>query len=67
MVLIGNDNMVADGTEDYVMILNDPLDYNHSQDGYTVRSAERFYYTWSDSGGILALGKQEFIVAYKET
>ena len=49
-VIIGHDTMGdANGAND-VLILADPYDTtDHSQDGYNIISAERFYYMWFDA------------------
>ena len=49
-VIIGHDTMGdANGAND-VLILADPYDTSdHNQDGYSIISAERFYYMWFDA------------------
>ncbi len=49
-VIIGYDTMNTDNTGDDVLILADPYDSpDHKPDGYSVTSAERFYYMWVDA------------------
>jgi hypothetical protein len=49
-VIIGHDTMGDKNRMNDVLILADPYDTSdHSQDGYTVVSAERFYYMWFDA------------------
>ena len=49
-VIIGHDTLGDKNGMNDVLILADPYDTSdHSQDGYTVVSAERFYYMWFDA------------------
>ena len=49
-VIIGHDSLGDKHGENDVLLLADPYDTtDHCQDGYTVVSAERFYYMWFDT------------------
>ncbi len=49
-IIIGYDTMSTANTGDDVLILADPFDKaDHLQDGYTVVSAEKFFYMWFDA------------------
>jgi hypothetical protein len=49
-VIIGYDSMGTRSFSDDVLILTDPYDTtDHCQDGYSIVSAERFYYMWFDA------------------
>lgn len=68
VVLIGYDDMGTETISDDVLILADSYDTNdHYQDGYIIRSCERWFYSWVDNG-ILAKDDriQNFVVGYKE-
>ena len=49
-VIIGHDSLGDKHGENDVLLLADPYDTSdHSQDGYNIISAERFYYMWFDA------------------
>ena len=63
VVIIGYDNMGTDTVCDDVLVFADPYDTSdHKQDGYVIKSFERFYYEWFDAG-ILHPGitRQQFV------
>lgn len=50
-VIIGYDTMNTPASTDDVIIFMNPYDiFDHKQDGYSVESAEYFYFTWMDIG-----------------
>ncbi|MEG1642377.1 MAG: hypothetical protein RR272_04610 [Synergistaceae bacterium] len=57
-VIIGYDTMDTPATTDDVIIFMNPYDvFDQKQDGYSVESAEYFYFTWMDIG-IMPRGQQ---------
>lgn len=68
LVLIGYDDMGTEAIEDDVLILMDSYDTNdHFQDGYIIRSCERWFYSWIDNEVLAEDDRvQNFVVGYKE-
>lgn len=67
LVLIGYDDMGTESIEDDVLILMDSYDTNdHFQDGYIIRSCERWFYSWIDNGVLSKDDRtQNFVVGYR--
>ena len=65
-VIIGYDTMGTENTLDDVLIMEDPYDTSdHSQDGYVVNNAERFYAMWFDHSMLPPEQRdQPFIIAH---
>lgn len=66
-VIIGYDDMGTDTVNDDVLILADPYDTtDHKQDGYVIKSFERFFYEWLDAGVLHpGITTQSFVFPYK--
>ena len=66
-VIIGYDEVSNKDTEDDMLIFADPYDNNDGcYDGYSIYSADRFFYEWFDSSKKRKLTKQGFVIVTKD-